>query len=309
MREPKPNFVAEYYMVQLYGRRSTFVMVEGKTDEEIWGCFGATKCRFFPSLGKDNIVEALTISELSEMPGTAGIIDLDYSLVSGTNVRNIPNLLYDLYYPDLEMILLNSSDSSALNDVFSDTLTDYEPEQLYDWTHTLLNAAQNLAMEFGYFRWLNDCNDYGIDFRSFEYNYQPGFINFGESDFIDIDALELRRKWIARRLAGSSSDQISWEDLLQETAELRDKHPPNNKQLCRGKDVIAIIAFILPRLYHNHFGAELPSSSKEAFREMRLAKELRNAYKCSYFKQTSLYDCIRSWEDSNTPYKILKLEN
>ena len=308
--EPRPNFVAECFIVRnLSGEKTSFVMVEGETDRAALDQFSVGKCALFPSRGKDNVLYALKSDGFTGVPGVAGIIDLDYTLVTNCYDKTLPNLLFDDCYPDLEMISLNSSDSSALHDVFSDNLTDYEPEQVHDWTHTLLNEAQRLAAEFGYFRLLNDCSkDYKLNFKDFEYNDQPGFINFGDADFIDVDELELRRCWTARRLAQSSKDQISWEDLLQETAELREKHPPSNEniiQLCRGKDVIAIIAFILPHLYQSHFGAELPSTTKNVIEEKQLAKELRKAYKGDYFRCTSLCKCIRNWETENPSYKIL----
>lgn len=310
--EPKPNLIAECFFVRnLSGKMTSFVMVEGETDRAALDQFAAVECALFPSRGKDNVLNALNSDGFIDVPGIAGIIDLDFTLLTNCYDNTSPNLLFDDCYPDLEMILLNSSDSSTLLDVVSDNLTDYEREELHGWTHTLLNAAQNLAMEFGYFRLLNDCNDCGIGFSSFEYSNQPGFINFGESDFIDVDALELRREWTARRLAVSSKDKISWEELLRETAELRKKHPPSNEnriRLCRGKDVIAIIAFVLPHLYQSHFGAEVPSSVKNVLEEKQLAKELREAYKGDYFKCTALCKCIRSWENTNSPYRILKPE-
>lgn len=292
-------------------KNKTFVVVEGITDIEFWDGLCSRKCcRLWPACGKSEITDALSFYELLNAPGLAGIVDADYWLVRQVDELNTENLLYDSRYTDLEMILLKSSDSSALTNLFLNTFTDYGPKQVREWTLSILNIAQRLGAEFGYFRWLNDCNqDYRINFEAFEYEHQPGFINFAETDFIDIDTLELRREWTARRLAESSSEQIDYENLLYKTAALRKKRPPNGKEgilLCRGKDVISIITFVLPRLYRSHFGTELPSSAKKIAKETTLAKELRKAYRAIYFKDTTLRSRIRSWEKTNCPYKILK---
>ncbi len=294
-------------------KSKTFVVVEGITDLEFWDGFcSRNSCRLWPACGKGEVTDALSFYELLNAPGLAGIIDADYWLVRQADEFKTDNLLYDSRYTDLEMILLNSSDSSALTSLCLKTFADYEPERVQRWILTVLNIAQHLAAEFGYFRLLNDCNkEYRINFTSFEYSYQPGFINFGETDFIDMDMLELRREWTAIRLAESSEEEIDCDELLRNTADLRKTHPPdceNDILLCRGKDVIAIMTFILPRLFQSHFGTEIPTNSKKLFEETTLARELRKAYKDVYFKDTSLYGCIQTWECANNPYKILKPE-
>ncbi len=120
-----------------------------------------------------------------------------------------------------------------------------------------------------------------------------------------IDSLELDAKLVAARLTGGRPDILS-DDLLSQVDDLRQRYPPDNVQLCRGKVVIAIMAHILPALYESRFGEALPDSAREIFQEKRLAKELRKAYEYIYFKSTSLFGCIQNWESSNSPYKVLK---
>ena len=167
-------------------KSKTFVVVEGTTDVEFWGGLCSdTSCRLWPACGKCEVTDALSSYLLSEAPGLAGIVDADYWLVRQADLLNTENLLYDSDYTDLEMILLNSSKSSALKAVMQDALKeeDYEAEQVCEFALTLLKTAQRLAAEFGYFRWLNDCKDYGINFNKFEYIHQRGFINFGRNRF------------------------------------------------------------------------------------------------------------------------------
>ena len=291
MREPKPSFVAEYYLVRTYGQRHSFVMVEGETDEEVWGCFAATECRLFPSRGKDNIIEALTISELREVPGIAGIIDLDYSLIAGSYPRNIPDLLYDDCCPDIESIILSSS---ALKNVLRKNLCNYEIEQVHKFAEDLTTEAHGLAMQFGYFRLLNHLNDCGLRCNAIRFE-----------DVIDGDSLKLDNELIASKLTGAVPGLTS-EDLLQQIDELREQYPPDNPQLCRGKDVLAILAFLLPIRFKAEFGEDLPGDTRAALKNKALSIRLRSAYDSEYFKQTSLFNCIRQWECNNKPHRIIR---
>ena len=297
------EYVSEFILTRVHGK--TFVMVEGTTDRALWAEYTADDCELRPAHGKDIILEVLTTPYLRGLDGIAGIVDADYWLITKADELGTDNLLYDDCYPDLEMMILSSA---TLLEV-SKQMVDYDDDlQINVFPENLQNEAERLAMEFGYFRLLNDCRDCGIDFKGFEYRYQPGFINFEETDFIDIDAMELRHEWTARRLAERSKGLVSWEDLIKETSELRVKHPPKNRQLCRGKDVISIAAYILPKLFSEVFGKALPPDAKRAFQAKVLSKNLRSAYDLHSFKQTSLFGCIRTWEKFNSPYKILKPE-
>ena len=293
-REPRPNFVAECFLVRnLSGKKTAFVMVEGETDRAALGQFAAKQCALFPSRGKDNVLYALKSDGFIGVPGIAGIIDLDYALISQSYERELPNLLYDDCCPDMEVILLQSP---TLKKILRHELPEEDIAAAHDFADALYRESQRLAAEIGYFRWLNEVEGYRLNFKSLRI-----------ADFVDAEPLALDRDWLARRLA-ESRDGISSEQLLRETAELRENNPAENPQLCRGKDIIAIMAHIMPMLYESHFGKTLPESAGEIFQEERLAKELRKAYEFIYFKQTSLFLCIQEWESANCPYKILKPE-
>ena len=68
------------------------------------------------------------------------------------------------------------------------------------------------------------------------------------------------------------------------------------------------MALLLPRLYESRFGHELPANAVALKDARQLAKELRKAYEYMYFRETSLFGCIRAWEGANCDYRILKPE-
>lgn len=287
-----PVIVAEYYLARVY--RKSFLILEGETDKDTWGQFIAERhCHTHPlpyGQGKDQIMCALKM-ELSEAQGVAGLIDADYWLITNSNELQTKNLVYDSCYPDSEIILLSSP---TLSHVLKSDLDNLLNSQVEEFVEKLQNQAHRLAAEYGYFRLLNHLNCYGLKCNALPL-----------SEVVDIDTLELDAKLVAARLTGERSDILS-DDLLHQVDELRKRYPPENLQLCRGKDVIAIMAHILPALYESHFGEALPDSVREIFQERRLARELRKAYEYIYFKSTSLFGCIQNWEKANCPYKILK---
>jgi len=279
---------------RIYGEGETFVMVEGKTDLVLWEEFRAKEdCTLYPTQGKDKIIAALQVTRKRDMPGIAGIVDLDYWLITDADELGTENLLYDDRCPDMESILLCSP---ALKKVLRNELYHYDMDAIHELADRLRSESLRLAIEYGYFRLLNHLNDYGLRCNSISFE-----------DVIDRDTLELDRELVASKLTGDIPE-LTGADLLAQVDELREKYPPDNIQLCRGKDIISIMATILPVLFQVQFGEDWPQDKKTAFQESALSIRLRSAYDSGYFKSTSLFSCIRSWENSNSPYRILKPE-
>ena len=282
------ELVSEYVLRRWTGK--PFVMVEGVTDRALWAEYA--DCEPIPTQGKDLIIDALNSYMLKDAKGIAGIIDLDYTLISQSYERDMPNLLFDDCCPDMESLLLGSD---ALRKVIRHSIDADDIQQLHDFADKLKIKAQRLAAEFGYFRLLNHLND--------DYGLRCNSIRFHE--VIDSGTLELDRDLVASRLAGDQAG-ITSVDLLRQVDELRKQHPPGNIQLCRGKDVIEIMATIMPILFETEFGEDLSQVAIAAFRPKGLSKDLRMAYEYGYFRETSLYNCIRKWESDNRPFRIVK---
>ncbi|MCY3780793.1 MAG: DUF4435 domain-containing protein [Chloroflexi bacterium] len=278
---------------RIYGEGETFVMVEGKTDEVLWEEFRSREdCTLYPAQGKDRIIAALGVTKKRGMQGVAGIVDADYWLITEADELGTKNLLYDDCCPDMESMLLCSP---ALKKVLRNNLYNYDVDEMHQFAEKLTREAQRLAVEFGYFRLLNHLmNDYDLRCNTIRFE-----------EVIDSDTLELDCEWVARRLAEDLSD-ITGEQLLRQVSELRTQYPPDNPQLCRGKDIVEILAYLLPLRFKAEFGEDLPQGLTAAFQGRALSISLRSAYDSAYFKGTSLFHCIRKWECANEPYRILK---
>ena len=277
---------------RIYGEGETFALVEGKTDEVLWEEFRSRKdCTLYPAQGKDKIIAALQVSRKRGLRGVAGIVDADYWLITEADELRTENLLYDDCCPDMESIQLCSP---ALRKVFRNNLYNYEVEQVHELAEKVTGEAQRLAVDFGYFRLLNHVKDYGLRCNAIRFE-----------DVLDSDTLELDQELVASRLTGDKPG-LTGEDLLQQIDELREQYPPDNPQLCRGKDVVAILAYLLPTRFKTEFGEDLPGDTRAALNDKALSIRLRSAYDSEYFQQTSLFNCIRQWESDNTPYRIIR---
>ncbi|MCY4019236.1 MAG: DUF4435 domain-containing protein [Chloroflexi bacterium] len=279
---------------RIYGEGETFVMVEGKTDQVLWEEFRSREdCTLYPAKGNDKIIAALEVAKKRDMRGISGIVDGDYWLITDADELGTDNLLYDDCCPDMESILL---ESPALRKVLRHSINADDMQQLHEFADKLKCEAQRLAAEFGYFRLLNHLNDYGLRCNSIPFH-----------EIIDRDTLELDRDLVASRLAGDQPGLTS-EEMLRQVDELRKQYPPGDAQLCRGKDVIGIMAFILPILFKSEFGDDLSALTTASVQDKGLSKDLRLAYEFGYFKGTSLFNCIQKWECENQPFKILHPE-
>ncbi len=161
-----------------------FVMVEGETDIDLWEKFSSKEnCELFYADGKYNITAALDIINSREEAGVAGIVDADYWLILESDKLHRENLLYDNCYPDAELMILNSA---ALTDVLKTKFHRDDDPDIQKLADLLQTEAERLAMEFGYFRLLNDCKSYGISFKEF---WKSRGYDFDE--FVDVTDVSL----------------------------------------------------------------------------------------------------------------------
>lgn len=297
-----------------HGLGEMFVMVEGGTDEELWEKFTSKEvCELFVADGKYNITSALDITNNRGLTGVAGIVDADYELIRESEILRQDNLLYDECYPNAELMIL---DSAALTDALKTKFYREDDPDIQKLADLLKTEAERLAMEVGYFRLLNELQCYGISFKEFWKGRRDNFDEF--VDVEDIDKIQFRQDCFAKQLAifhnaGRKREDDKWlehGELLEGVAQLKqvEKFKTPNIRLCQGHDTVAIIAYLLPKMFKSVFGSNLPSDFNEFRDRLKLEQKLRNKYRKEDFVTTTLCDSIKNWESANKPYKILKPE-
>lgn len=299
---------------RVYGLGETFVMVEGETDIDLWRKFCPKEnCELFYADGKCNITATLDIIHDRGDAGVAGIIDADYWLIRESDKLCQENLLYDKCYPDAELMILNAA---TVTDVLKTKFHHDDDPDIQKLADLLQTEAERLAMEFGYFRLLNDCKGYRISFKDFWKSRRYDFDEFVDAE--DVESIQFRRDYFAKRLAdfhnagkrlGHCGRIEHWE-LLEGVAKIKEieKYQTPNIQLCQGHETVALIAHLLPIMFKSVFGRNPPSIFNELCDRLKLEKKLRNKYKEEDFIATTLCDSIRNWECLNDGYKILKPE-
>ena len=291
-------------------------MVEGPVDEKFWADFIPDKfCKLQRVVGKPDVLRLLKANLLRGLPGIAGLVDADYALITESVELEAENLLYDDCCPDAELMSLCSPALAAvLIKASENSEQGYNAKQIWYFASRLKREALRLAMEFGYFRLLNDCNCYCIGFRDFWDSNRYDFTEFVDTD--DTDSIQIRQEWFAIRLAEFHNEKrntdfgsrVEHSELIDGVAELKknDRYKTPNIQLCQGHETVALIAYLLPIMFQAAFGYELPTSMKHLVERRVLERMLRKEYREEYLVRTKLHDCIRNWESANKPYRILK---
>ena len=263
-------------MFRLRYPKHSLVLVEGQTDAALWTEYRTDRCRLIPAGNKEKAVKALDIANTgTSLQGVAAIVDPDLWLVEQSGLLGIDNLLYD-DSPDLEMMMLNSS---ALQKVMRHTFVYLETDKVHQFSDTLRSEAVRLAIEFGYFRL--------FDFRHREYNLMLRRVADNFAKFIDEQTLQFTNEGLAESLLGESS-ALSVQELLSQV-EILKAEVSQRIILCRGRDTISLLAFLLPLHFRRMFKRDVSQRVRNQTTGNELIRALRMAFEFAHFLVTELY--------------------
>lgn len=269
------------------------MLVEGQTDEALWTEYKADRCSLIPAGNKEKAVKAIEITNSkTSLKGVAAIVDPDFWLVEQTDLLDADNLLFD-DSPDMEMMMLNSP---ALDKVLRHTFVNIETDQIHQFANSLRTESLRLALEFGYFRLL--------DFRHREYNLMLRRVSDKFADFIDEKTFQFSIRDVAAKLLEENS-ALTVSQFVHQVEALKGQISLEIA-VCRGKDAIALLSFLLPLHFKSKFNRDISEKARKQTTGNELARTLRMAFEYAHFLVTQLYSRIRAWENTNTPYKILR---
>ncbi len=289
------DIVAKLRMFRSRYPRHSLVLVEGQTDQALWTEYRADRCSLIPAGNKEKAVKALEITNSkTSLRGVAAIVDPDFWLVGRSTPLDLDNLLYD-DSPDIETLMINTP---ALEKVMRHTFVNIATDEIHDFAMKLREEAIRLAVEFGYFRLL--------DFRQRHYNLMLRRVSDRFADFINEKTLQFNSNEVATTLLEENSD-LSPSELLEQVNELKGHIKPE-MVMCRGKDVLSLLALVMPVHFRSVFKREMSQKARKQTTGNELGRALRMAFEYAHFFVTTLYARIRSWESANSPYKILKPE-
>jgi hypothetical protein len=280
-----PNeIVTEIIMTRTASRNQTILIVEGSTEKSLLSSHIIKECKIVPTNGKDKVLVVFVILEKRSIKGVLGIIDADFAYLEEINAH--PNLFFT-DTSDLEMLLLSSR---ALETVLFNTIS---PElNIEKICEQVRKHALDIAKSVAYLRW--------VDYNNRQYNISFNKISFNE--LIDLKNFQFDEE---KMLLVVTQDASIRENIQAEIAVLK-KQTINLWILCRGHDVLGIIAIILPQIVKNVSRFEMSDKHKIQTKAGELSRSLRMSFDSSFFKETKLYQTIKQWEQDNPPFVVFK---
>lgn len=244
------------------GQSIVWIIVEDEYDKKVYKKFFTKDNRIFTSIksetdtsrGWKNVEEIVAKIKTSTNAYIFGIRDADYTRFN--NSYTSPENVFCTDARDIEMMMFECND---VKKEFSHKYKDYI---------NIYNLSISISKKIGFY-------------RAFNYIYGLGF-NFKKKlkfDFLrninNIDDLNVVNDYLSKRFA-NNIDGFSINDF---TAFKQSNTSKESYVLCRGHDVISILATLLP----------------EQVKKENLGNDLINYYSSSCFFSSALFRDIKSW--------------
>ena len=265
--------------------KGAFLVVEGPDDSKVFrALIDQEACVIVVALGKDTVLEALSILNSDSFSGALGIVDADFDRVVRESNQTENVLRTDGH--DLECMLLSSSafDKVLLEHGSADRVKNFVQERGGLIAALLAKAATPI----GYLLMVSLENDYGLTF---------GGLSFRR--FVDPVTLMIDVPTMIKAVLDKSQNHALNVDMLSDDMAARSQPDHDPWQISRGYDILCILSFALQRTLASRQSAEVATDV--------LRRELRLAYTTDDFARTRLYQLISEWEQGNGPYRVLSI--
>ncbi len=251
--------------------------VEGKDDLRFWRAQSDGNCELVDGEGKSNVLGALPRLDACGVKGVLGLIDSDYDIFLKKTLPSRNLVATDAH--DLECVLVRSK---ALDGLLAEFADESKIKRFEDAHRTTVREALlDRTLYFGLVRLAATLWDASEVMRELRV---PRFVD--ETTWT-VDADTLIRA-VAER---SGRSRRTWQDR---TSALRQEDP---WFVARGHDMLEILRIGLRNVLGDiSAGAGVKD----------IARGLRMAMSREYLEATGLWNRIRSWEDENPPFQVLR---
>ncbi|MCD4785860.1 MAG: DUF4435 domain-containing protein [Candidatus Eremiobacteraeota bacterium] len=277
-----PNIKANEIRMQRQIFKGSFMIVEGKTDSNLFENFVDNKlCEIIIAEGKENAVKILEILEEDGFGGFLAIIDNDFREVDGISHESLNLFLTDTH--DVESMILKSPTLEKIINEFGspDKLTGTKNEIGKEIRRKMLKCSKPI----GHLRWISLKRNLELDFKDLK------FSKFIKKDELTIDIGVL----IKKVKDNSNKHEIDENEIKREIDELQGKKI-NPWLICCGHDMVWILSIGLMKLWGSNNTGEVNPDILE--------KALRLGYDLRFFRETKLYESMCKWEETNSPYLV-----
>lgn len=267
-----------------------FLLVEGETDKRLYEAFTDKKRCAIHSTGlkpsaKLTALNVLTILEQNKMEGVLTIVDADFDILEGKRYTSSNIFLTDTHDAEL-MVVQSPALDKVLREYGSEQkIAEIEQQTGKDIRSLLLDRSK----AFGYARWASSKKGLSLKFDGLEPQQCFDRRTFAIDEKKTLD--HIRNK--------SQQLYISVKQIQTSIAELQcDEH--DIWYVCCGHDLINVLSWGLRERLGTHNHNEVTP--------VLLETSLRLAYEYAHFKKTHLYTALRTWEETNQPFVVLRQE-
>jgi hypothetical protein len=262
--------------------RGSILLLEGEKDDRVFRRLTDESCDIEVGFGRAQVIEALDLLEEDGFGGVVAVIDADFDRIIGASY-NLENLCltdcHDLditifMSPALDRFIAEYADPNLFNSVMKGDVDDLRSR--------LLNAAIELSC----------CR-----LASHRHSLRIYFKDVRLFEFISSTELTIDMEQLVMALIGRSNTTASVQDLKAYiNVEKKNKH--DLCQLVNGHDIATILGVALQKMIASRRIAQTWGSEIES--------GLRLAFDWESFTKTELFNCLRSWEDNNKTYRVLR---
>ncbi|MBF0537762.1 MAG: DUF4435 domain-containing protein [Nitrospirae bacterium] len=270
-----PSSVAD--KVRMDKHKGSWLIVEGKTDKRVYEDFiDDSKCKIEPGHGKDKVIKILEILERDNFNRVLAIVDADFWHLENYTITSKNLFMTDTH--DIETMILKSK---AFDNFISEVCS---PEEVNKPPVEILDLLIKNALPIGYLLWISSIKQLYLNFEKIKYE-----------SFIDHATLSIDVKEMIRNVVSNTRTELTFNESDLET-DINSKMTLNYDvwQVCRGKDLIAILSIWSEKLFVNSMDTE------------DIKEKLAVTYAFRYFSYSEIYRSIRAWEDNNNAFKVFK---
>lgn len=284
----QPYEIANWIMMGNNQKAKAALIVEGESDTSVFLFLAdIDRCRLFIAKGKNNVLEAIAITQKARYKGVAAVVDADFWHLERLQPTLPSVFVTDTH--DLETMMLRTRAYEKL--LFFYELTslgtvEIKPDAFVVWAANLLREIQGDAMTLGYLRWASSRHNLRIKFKEVPIRR-----------CLDNKNSRLHEERVETEILRASDKSAgTWNEIRAKAFELEGQaHDP--WQVCSGHDLTEILSHYLERV----LGRRVDRKEVE--------KQLALCYDSSDFFNTELCRRLSAWEQTEGRQLLRRLQS
>ena len=283
-REISGTIIANQVRLERATHDGSFLLVEGSEDAKLFGKFcNSQQCSIIVCIGREKLLEAITILERSNFVGALAIADRNYSEFFGH-----PEFEGEVIFSDENDIEIMILCSPALDNVLREFGAEDKVSAVVEAEgRSVCELIFDAASFLGALRLSSQTHGLSLSFEGMKYK-------FADQNSFSLDKVQTLRHVLAR---SKEPPQMTEEEILTNVKKQLSRMG-QGMRVCKGHDCLRVLG----RALRKKLGTTNQFSSEEGSKV--LGGILRLAYEFEFFQQTRIYHSVRKWENE-TGFKVL----